>query len=48
VTKQANVVVLESGERKIEVSPDDPHAFIETLRDATKGICKEPDKLTAA
>lgn len=48
VTDQANAVVLEFGERKIVVSPDDPQAFVETLRDATKGICKEPNKLTAA
>lgn len=46
VTDPANAVVLEFGARKIVVSPDDPQAFVETLRDATKGICKEEAKLT--
>jgi transcriptional regulator with XRE-family HTH domain len=41
VTDPAKSVVLEFGDRKIVVSPDDPQAFVETLRDATKGICKE-------
>jgi transcriptional regulator with XRE-family HTH domain len=42
VTDPQNSVVLEFGTRKIVISPDDPQAFVETLRDATKGICKEP------
>ena len=42
VTDPENSVVLEFGTRKIVISPDDPQAFVETLRDATKGICKEP------
>ncbi|MBC7365306.1 MAG: helix-turn-helix domain-containing protein [Undibacterium sp.] len=41
VTDPENSVVLEFGTRKIVISPDDPQAFVETLRDATKGICKE-------
>jgi transcriptional regulator with XRE-family HTH domain len=40
VTNPANSIVLEFGGRKIVVSPDDPQAFVETLRDATKGLCK--------
>ncbi|MEJ1971008.1 MAG: helix-turn-helix domain-containing protein [Lacunisphaera sp.] len=43
VTDPANSVVLEFGARKIVVSPDDPQAFVETLRDTTKGVCKEPE-----
>lgn len=42
VTDPANSVVLEFGTHKIVISPDDPQAFVETLRDATKGLCKEP------
>lgn len=41
VTDPAKSVVLEFGDRKIVVSPDDPRAFVETLRDATQGVCKE-------
>ncbi|MEN9402468.1 MAG: hypothetical protein RL091_1171 [Verrucomicrobiota bacterium] len=41
VTDPAKSVVLEFGDRKIVISPDDPQAFVETLRDATKGVCKE-------
>lgn len=48
VTDPANAVVLEFGERKIVVSPDDPQSFVETLRDATKGICKEAGNLASA
>lgn len=43
VTDPAKSTVLEFGTRKIVVSPDDPQAFVETLRDATKGVCKEPE-----
>lgn len=44
VTNPANAVVLEFGERKIVVSPDDPQAFVETLREASQGVCNEnPD-----
>lgn len=39
VTDPAKAVVLEFGGRKIVVSPDDPPAFVEALRDATKGVC---------
>jgi hypothetical protein len=42
VTNPDNSVVLEFGTRKIVITPDDPQAFVETLRDATNGICKEP------
>lgn len=45
VTDPANSVVLEFGTHKIVVSPDDPQAFVETLRDAAKGVCKETDTL---
>lgn len=45
VTDSSNAVVLEFGGRKIVVSPDDPQAFVETLRDATKGICKTDDEV---
>jgi transcriptional regulator with XRE-family HTH domain len=41
VTDPAKSVVLEFGARRIVVSPDDPAAFVEALRDATKGICKD-------
>ena len=42
VTDHTKAVVLEFGDRKIVVSPDDPPAFVEALRDATKGVCREP------
>lgn len=45
VTDSARSVVLEFGDAKIVVSPDDPQAFVETLRDATKGVLKEPERL---
>ena len=41
VTDSAKSVVLEFGTAKIVVSPDDPQSFVETLRDATKGVLKE-------
>ena len=41
VTDPAKAVVLEFGDRKLVVSPDDPQAFVEALRHATKGICRE-------
>ncbi|MFT3783246.1 MAG: helix-turn-helix domain-containing protein [Nibricoccus sp.] len=41
VTNPALCVVLEFGERKIVISPDDPQTFVEALRDASRGICKE-------
>lgn len=47
VTDAARAVVLEFGARKIVVSPDDPAAFVETLRDATRGVCREPEPPTA-
>lgn len=40
-TDSKNAVVLEFGDAKIVVSPDDPPAFVAALRDATKGVCKE-------
>jgi DNA-binding XRE family transcriptional regulator len=43
VTDPAKSTVLEFGTHKIVISPDDPEAFVETLRDATKGVCKEPE-----
>jgi|CXWL01.1.fsa_nt_gi transcriptional regulator with XRE-family HTH domain len=43
VTDPAKSVVLEFGAHKIVVSPDDPQEFIESLRDATQGICKEAE-----
>jgi len=42
VTDPAKSVVLEFGDRKIVISPDDPQAFVEAVRDATRGICREP------
>lgn len=41
VTDPAKAVVLEFGTRKIIVSPDDPPAFVESLREAATGVCKE-------
>jgi transcriptional regulator with XRE-family HTH domain len=48
VTDPKNAVVLELGASKIVVSPDDPQAFVEALRDATKGVCKEPSTPSSA
>lgn len=43
VTDLKNAVVLEFGDRKIVVSPDDPQAFADALREATKGVLKETE-----
>lgn len=40
VTDTARGVVLEIGGEKIVVSPDDPEAFVESLRDAIRGVVK--------
>ncbi len=42
VTNPKNSVVLEFGPQKIVISPDDPQAFVESLREATKGVCRDP------
>jgi transcriptional regulator with XRE-family HTH domain len=42
-TDPSRSVVMEFGDRKIVVSPDDPLAFVEALRDATKGVCRESE-----
>jgi len=44
VTDTAKAVVLDFGDRKIVVSPDDTEAFVEALRESAKGVCNEPDK----
>ncbi len=44
VTDTAKAVVLDFGDRKIVVSPDDPEAFVEALRDAVKGVCNKSGK----
>lgn len=48
VTDPAKSVVLEFGDAKIVVSPDDPQAFVETLRDATKGVCQDSETPSAS
>lgn len=42
VTDPARAVVLDFNTNRIVVSPDDPQAFVETLRDAIKGVCQDP------
>ena len=44
VTDYAKSVILEFGGRKILVSPDDPEAFVEALRESAKGVCNETEK----
>lgn len=39
VTNPAHAVVLDFGGKKIVVSPDDPAAFVEALREASRGVC---------
>ena len=41
VTDPAKSVVLEFGNRKIVVSPDDPEAFVDALRETSRGVCKD-------
>lgn len=48
VTDPARSVVLELGDRKIVVSPDDPQAFVEALRDAAKGVCAKAGETAVA
>lgn len=43
VTDPARAVVLEFGSQKIVVSPDDPQAFVETLREAVTGVCRDAE-----
>jgi|GEM_PF-511988 len=47
-TDTSKCVVLEFGDKKIVVTPDDPKAFVETLREAVQGVCSPNDvKLTS-
>jgi hypothetical protein len=42
VTDTAKCVVLEFGENKIVISPDDPEVFVEALRETIRGVSNQP------
>jgi hypothetical protein len=42
-TDASKSVVLKFGDKNIVVTPDDPKAFVEALREAVQGVCS-PEK----
>lgn len=45
ITNSRNGVVLDFGGKKVVVTPDDPEAFADAVRDAAKGVCASGDYL---